>query len=173
MDIRRVATGYGGDGKAMVASDTAVQGIRTGPWEFHLLWGTDAKARFPDDGARPHAPNFFPPLEGCRFMVMTLEPESWPQPAPADPSAALAEIEAKLPGLLAPMEADGMHATNSIDFEYVIEGEVTLELDDGREVLLKAGDTLVQNGTRHRWHNRSSTPCRIVLCLVGAHRVGA
>jgi len=48
-----------------------------------------------------------------------------------------------------------------------------LELDDGRTVLLKAGDTLVQNGTRHRWRNVSSAPCRIVVCLVGAPRARA
>jgi quercetin dioxygenase-like cupin family protein len=31
----------------------------------------------------------------------------------------------------------------------VLEGEVWLELDDGAEVRLRPGDTVVQNGTRH------------------------
>ena len=49
-----------------------------------------------------------------------------------------------------------MHTTDTIDFEYVLSGEIALELDDGAEVVLHPGDTVVQNGTRHRWHNRSS-----------------
>ncbi|HXY21555.1 MAG TPA: cupin domain-containing protein [Burkholderiaceae bacterium] len=57
-----------------------------------------------------------------------------------------------------------------MDFDYVIEGEVTLELDDGKEVLLRAGDSVVQNGTRHRWRNESSRPVRVLACLIGARR---
>jgi len=65
-----------------------------------------------------------------------------------------------------------MHVSDTIDFEYIISGEVVLELDDGVEVRLRAGDTLVQNGTRHAWRNRGSEPCRMVCCLIGAHRMG-
>jgi quercetin dioxygenase-like cupin family protein len=70
------------------------------------------------------------------------------------------------------MEADhpGMHTTDTIDFIYVVSGEVWLELDDGQEVHLRPGDTVVQNGTRHAWHNRGSDPCQMVGVLVGAHR---
>ena len=32
------------------------------------------------------------------------------------------------------------------------------------------GDTVVQNGTRHAWRNKGRKPCRLVFCLVGAHR---
>ena len=55
----------------------------------------------------------------------------------------------------------GMHATDTIDFEVVLEGTVVLELDDGAEVTLHAGDTVVQNGTRHRWKNPGDTPARM------------
>ena len=48
----------------------------------------------------------------------------------------------------------GMHTTDTIDFEVVLEGTIVLELDDGAEVTLNPGDTVVQNGTRHRWRNR-------------------
>jgi quercetin dioxygenase-like cupin family protein len=44
-----------------------------------------------------------------------------------------------------------MHTTDTIDFEVVLSGEVTLELDDGVKKVLRSGDTMVQNGTRHRW----------------------
>ena len=68
-------------------------------------------------------------------------------------------------------DAPGMHTTDSIDFDYVISGEVWLELDDGEEVHLRAGDTVVQNGTRHAWRNKRSVPCSIVVCFIGARRI--
>jgi quercetin dioxygenase-like cupin family protein len=64
-----------------------------------------------------------------------------------------------------------MHRTDTVDYQYVVSGEVWLELDDAKEVLLRAGDTIIQNGTRHAWHNRTNTPCQMVFCLIGAqHR---
>ncbi len=89
-----------------------------------------------------------------------------------DFNEALIEMEEKLPGMATHMEPDSplMHTTNTIDFGYIISGEVWLELDNGKEVNLKTGDTVVQNGTRHAWRNKDSEPCRIVFCLIGAHR---
>jgi quercetin dioxygenase-like cupin family protein len=81
-------------------------------------------------------------------------------------------VEAKLPGMLARMEPDnpGMHTTDTIDFEVVVSGEVVLELDDGAERVLRPGDTVVQNGTRHRWANRRAEPAVVAVILLGAHR---
>jgi quercetin dioxygenase-like cupin family protein len=81
-------------------------------------------------------------------------------------------MDRRFPGLASHMERDnpGMHTTDTIDFEYILSGEIVLELDDGAEVVLHPGDTVVQNGTRHRWHNRSSEPAVYVAFLVGAHR---
>lgn len=56
------------------------------------------------------------------------------------------------------------------DLEYVISGRVVLELDDGAQVELGPGDTVVQNGTRHAWRNPYDEPCRMVVVLVGATR---
>lgn len=44
------------------------------------------------------------------------------------------------------------------------------ELDDGAEVLLGAGDTAVQNGTRRAWRNRGDEPCRMAVFMAGAYR---
>ena len=63
----------------------------------------------------------------------------------------------------------GMHRTATLDFEYVVEGTLTLELDDGREVELHPGDVVVQNGTRHRWRNRGDIPVKFIAFNVGAH----
>ena len=39
----------------------------------------------------------------------------------------------------------------------------------GAEVTLHAGDTVVQNGTRHRWKNPGDTPARMALFICGAN----
>lgn len=57
-----------------------------------------------------------------------------------------------------------------MDVDFVLSGEVDVELDDGVEVHLKAGDVLVQNGTRHAWRNQSDQPCVLVVAVTGARR---
>jgi hypothetical protein len=179
MQIRRVVTGHHADGKAVFAGDELVDGYRPTLMpgsEFHRLWGGDEVPHFPDDGSMPPHTTYFPPVGGFRFGTFTLPPAGTPPPADLDVPAALGELEASLPGMIAHMEpADpGMHTTSTIDFEVVLSGEVVLELDDGAEVTLRPGDTVVQNGTRHRWHNRGAEPATLAVFIVGAHhtRVG-
>ncbi|HEY8544705.1 MAG TPA: cupin domain-containing protein [Acidimicrobiales bacterium] len=175
MQVRRVVTGHDAEGRAVFAADEMVDGYRPAIMpgaEFHRLWGADATPRFPDDGSRPPEGDYFPPVGGFRFGTFTLPPEgSGELPADLDVSAALADMEEHLPGLLAHMEPNdpGMHTTATVDFEVVLHGEVVLELDDGAEVTLHPGDTVVQNGTRHRWHNRGPVPATLAVVIVGAH----
>ena len=175
MKVRRVVTGHTAGGKATVASDTEVEAITLALLpgaEFHRLWGADEPPTFPDDGAPRPAPNYFPPVGGFRFAMFSLAPDSVTRLKELDMGLALAEFAEKLPGMAEHLEIDhpGMHTTDTIDFEFVVSGEVWLELDDGKEVHLRAGDTVVQNGTRHAWLNKGTEPCRLVVCLIGAHR---
>jgi mannose-6-phosphate isomerase-like protein (cupin superfamily) len=170
-----VVTGHTPDGKSTVASDTEVDAITLGllpGTEFYRLWGADEAPTFPDDGSPRSAAAYFPPVGGFRFGLFTVAPDSVAMPKDLDIQRAMAEIEEKLPGVAAHLEADnpGMHTTDTIDFEYVLSGEVWLELDDGKEVHLQAGDTVVQNGTRHAWRNKHTEPCRLAFCLIGARR---
>jgi quercetin dioxygenase-like cupin family protein len=73
------------------------------------------------------------------------------------------------------MEPDdpGMHTTDTIDLEVILRGEVILELDDGAERLLRAGDTVVQNGTRHRWRNPGPEPALMAVLMLGARRAAS
>lgn len=175
MDVRRVVTGHDADGKAVFVSDQAVAPIvpQLLPGnEFHRLWGGDEAPRFPDDGSRPAAPSYFPPVGGYRFGLFTIPPDGGAgAPPDLDVHAALAEFEEKLPGLAGHMEVEnpGMHTTATIDFEVVLSGSVTLELDDGATVSLGPGDTVVQNGTRHRWSNAGTESAVLAVFICGAH----
>jgi quercetin dioxygenase-like cupin family protein len=65
-----------------------------------------------------------------------------------------------------------MHTTDTVDYGIVLEGEVWLELDDGKQIHLQAHDVVVQNGTRHAWRNKTQTPVKMAFVLIGANRKG-
>ena len=44
--------------------------------------------------------------------------------------------------------------------------------DDGAKVTLHPGDTVVQNGTRRRWHNPGDTTARVAVFMCGAAHSG-
>ena len=48
-----------------------------------------------------------------------------------------------------------MHRTRTVDYGIVLKGEIILILSDS-EVLLRAGDVVIQRGTDHAWENRSA-----------------
>jgi quercetin dioxygenase-like cupin family protein len=48
-----------------------------------------------------------------------------------------------------------MHRTISLNYNFVIEGEVELILDSGETRILKPGDMVVQRGINHAWRNIS------------------
>ena len=58
-----------------------------------------------------------------------------------------------------------MHRTETVDYAVVLEGEITLILDDG-DVSLKAGDVVIQRGTSHAWSNRSGKPVKMLYVLI-------
>lgn len=175
MKVRRVVTGHNESGKSVFVSDEAVEPttVQLMPQaEFHLLWGADNAPQFPDDGSMPEWRTYFPPIGGFRFGVFTVPPGvAGDALAGVNIEEAVADLEANLPGMIRYMDPSdpGMHTTDTIDFEVVLEGTVVLELDDGAEVTLRPGDTVVQNGTRHRWRNPGDTPAHVALFICGAN----
>jgi mannose-6-phosphate isomerase-like protein (cupin superfamily) len=175
VQVRRVVTGHDEAGRSVFASDEALAPFTPelfAGWAFHAVWGADATPAFPDDGTPPPTDTYFPAAGGFRFSLSTIPPAGTAARDDLDLDAANAEVERGMTGMLAHMEADdpGMHTTDTIDMEVILSGEVILELDGGAERLLRAGDTIVQNGTRHRWRNPGTEPCVMVIFMVGARR---
>ena len=173
MDFRCVVTGRDKSGKSVVVSNGPVPPVIVAAlpgYEFRRIWGNDGTPQLPSDGTPTVQPLYFPPKGGFRFGIFTIPPATSRDPEQVGSASALAEITQRLPGLLDVLEADhpGMHTTNTVDFDVVIAGEVCLELDDGAEVVLKAGDCVIQNGTRHAWQNRSPHDCVVAFALIGA-----
>ncbi|CAK96242.1 uncharacterized protein An02g00270 [Aspergillus niger] len=64
-----------------------------------------------------------------------------------------------------------MHRSITLDYITVTQGVVTLSTDDGSTVTLRAGDTVVQRGTMHKWGNPSDEWARLTSVMVQARPV--
>lgn len=173
--IRRVVTGHNAVGKSIFVSDGPTPHVfsRTkGSAVVHELWET---ARTPADNrgnadaiARSH--RLPPPPNGSVFRVIEYPPDS-------ERLAAIAREHA-LPDDSGRAEATdrnnprhpGFHKTATVDYAIVLSGEIYAMMDEG-EVLLKAGDVLVQRGTNHAWSNRTAAPAVIAFVLIDAEPV--
>ncbi|MNE76542.1 hypothetical protein D3C80_1727840 [compost metagenome] len=60
-----------------------------------------------------------------------------------------------------------MHKTPTIDYGVLLEGELWLELDNGEQRLIRPGDVVIQNGTRHAWRNKSPHLAKAIFFMVG------
>jgi mannose-6-phosphate isomerase-like protein (cupin superfamily) len=171
--LRRVVTGHSAEGKAVFASDEQVEPVSvSGASTLHPIWSADDAPTFPDDGSLPPTTGYWPPVGGFRYLLMTIAPSDGQQAgSPVDTD----ELNRLMPGLTEVMEPDepGMHTSDTVDLEVVLSGEITLELDDGVTRTMGPGDTIIQNGTRHRWRNAGSEPARVAVILIGANRTGS
>ena len=160
MGVRRIVTGHTKDGRSIVVSDEQVEGIAIGALgaSATLLWGRTDVGHFPDDGSPQAMSDAFPPPGGCAIAIITLAPDG----------DDFHQFVHNALAAYADPDQPGMHRTPTLDYDYVLDGTIGLELDDGAEVVLGPGDLVVQNGTRHRWHNRGQTVARYLSITVGA-----
>jgi quercetin dioxygenase-like cupin family protein len=172
--FRRVVTGHDASGKAVVLSDGPAPFVHVSAsepdWYSADIWRTNemparivAASAEPTLGPRRQLPaklgsvirvNHFPP-----------EPEAVRRMTPEDSRKAFAALGNEKAATFGkggrhPL----MHRTETIDYAIILSGEITMLLDEG-EVLLKAGDVLVQCGTNHAWTNRSTAPCVVAFVL--------
>ena len=172
---RRVVTGHKG-GKSVVLSDTELQkyAFKTIPGFEHIyVWaarGPHEADRAEVDEALPRSA--LPPAGGSLLQIVTYPPSARRSRSAGDQKAVVEEYRARLPGLAESFERDGsgMHATPSIDYALVLDGELWLELDDGEAVHLHAGDIVIQQATRHGWRNKSERPATIAFVMLAAGR---
>ncbi len=127
------------NGKSKAIEDGPAPDVRTDParpgFSSTFIWATDSTPASIDTASGP-AHVLTPPPGGSLCRVLTFPPECAPH--------------------------RGMRKIRTLDFCLILEGEITLVLDT-QEVELKAGDTVVQRGTRHAWSNRSDAPCVLAI----------
>ncbi len=172
--IHRVVTGHNARGQAVVTSSgplpTVIEVAAIPGTVFHEVWSTgESPARIanaPDPTLGPLA--LPPPAGGTRIRFVDIPPDTADFLAHgADRmQAAFAQIgDAQASTVKANSPHPLMHRTESVDYGVVIDGELTLVLDEG-EVQLQAGSVVVQRGTNHAWANRSGRNCRMLFVLI-------
>ena len=170
--IRRVVTGHDDKGRAVCIEDATAEKIfqrpnRPGVTLTNLWKCTTSPAEW--DGATDTLDGPFvlqPPEGGSVFRIVEFEPEDPEVLAKLDGKAAFAEMGAG-DNVVADARHPFMHRTDSVDYAIVLEGEITMLLDDN-EVQLSAGDVVIQRGTNHAWSNQGDVTCRIAFVLVDA-----
>ena len=175
--IRRVVTGHNAEGKSVFVSDGPSPHVMqrgTGSVTVTELWETRAT---PADNrgnadAIDRAFRLHPPKNGTVFRIIAYPPDKVRLPAlareaerPDDGSGRMAARDRGNP------RHAGFHKTDSVDYAIVLSGEIFAMMDEG-EVLLKAGDVLIQRGTNHAWSNRTDEPAYVAFVLIDAEPVG-
>ena len=173
--IRRVVTGHDKDGQSIFVMDgkapnvlemASMPGVAlTDLWRTRSSPASNAG----NADAATGRIKLEPPAEGTILRIVEFPPDSaWRKSA--DAKAAFASIGAGG----APDHESGdamMHATATVDYIIVLQGEIWAILDKG-EKLLKQGDILIQRGTNHSWSVRTKEPCVIAAVLIGAKPAG-
>ena len=173
--IRRVVTGHDASGKAVVLSDGPVPTVHSNPirpgqlsfevWKTHAMpVPIDAAQTEPTVGAR----SLQPPPHGTLFRISVVPPES-EETRKLTPEQARELFRKSGAGEASTFGSGGrhpmMHRTETVDYAVVLEGEITLLLDEG-DVQLKAGDVVIQRGTSHAWSNRSGKNVKMLYVLI-------
>ena len=161
---RLVVTGFDANGRPVVASDQRVVGPRAndvlGTWSAELWKMPAMPPSLMADGI-PAPKEDFPGPGGLLYRMLSIPSEKTLKDHPD-------EVEKHYGRRIVPDAPDyGMHRTNTVDLIIVVSGEVWCKFESS-EVLLKAGDSLVQRGGIHAWRNRSDAPCVIAAIIVGA-----
>lgn len=134
-----VITGYGPNGRSTVIStEEKASFAAVGFGELT----DDSEIQSEANTARPSIAKLY---ENDQPGVLPRPASGHLLPIPTTPNGAL-WLEMKFDGFY---ETE-FHRTDSIDFHYIVGGEVELILEDG-SVTLRAGDTVMLPGVVHRW----------------------
>jgi len=176
LDIRRISIGSQAGAKARIDTAGPVEALAPaalGGTQVFQIWGTDSTPVVGPGEQELSFDPYFPEPGGIRYVLVTMPPQDAPPPAAeVDPQDALAEVERLFPGVMAAMTPDeqGLHRTDTVDINLILDGELWLELDDGTETRLTPGYCVVQRGASHAWHNRGDRPALMASVLIGARR---
>ena len=165
--LRRIITGRGADGRSYVVADEEPRALGT----FHEMWATDvAPAGYgSEDEVAGRWVKLEPSDRGTVFRFFRVDPE--------DPVVDAEELERRAAKAFGSIGAAHcrpnterhayMHETRTVDYIIVLEGRVTLLLDDD-EVELEPHDVVIQRGTNHAWINKGSEPALLAAILIDA-----
>lgn len=178
--VRRIVTGHNSEGRSLFLSDEISPHLRPSPVNpdrgLTDLWRTNetpAKNEGTEDSAATEIV-LTPPGNGSVFRYFQIPPDD------TDPNKTPEQIQAEADASFKAMGAGhardanarhpNMHKTDTIDYIILLEGEITLILDEG-EVDMKPLDVVIERGTNHAWSNRSDKVAVLAAILIDAEPV--
>lgn len=172
MHVRRIVTGHDEQGNAVFVADAPAPRSKSFEdlpgYGISQVWATQPGLPTTEDLTQASG-SLIPGPGGTSLLMVSLPPDTV-MAAPLDPQRLVAQMIEAMPGLLETFEAadPAMHRSPTLDYGVLLEGELWLELDNGEQRLLRAGDVVIQQGTRHAWRNRSTQVAKAVFFMVGA-----
>lgn len=147
LNNRRVVTGLDGAGMSAVIFDDRIRSDKAGEEvPVTMVWRANSVPASNEGNADAgNVPFDFASLNdgGANFVMLELQPGTEPV----------------------------MHATNSLDFLFVIRGRVLLKLE-AEEVELGAGDLIVDRGVLHGWTALGQEPALLACVTIPAVPLG-
>jgi hypothetical protein len=172
--IRRIITGHDAAGRSTILQDGPSPNAMNMAGIDHFgvtdLWKTFGAPADIESAKDPCGDpiTLAPPRDGTVFRVVEFPPDAaylktW------DRHEAFASLGLSGADAVDPSSArhEGMHRTQTVDYAIVISGEIWAVLD-ATEVLMRAGDVLIQRGTNHSWSNRSDASALVAFVLIDA-----
>lgn len=138
---RRIVTGHNSGALATITKDSLIHGKQTGhgPW-IQLFWSSEALP--PDSNSNEDLGLVDTGLSNNGTIVRMVD---------------------------FPPHSTGMvHRSMTLDYIYVVDGEIVLTLDDKSRTTLKKGDMVVQQATMHGWDNDTDQWARLLCILIAA-----
>ena len=144
--LRRIVTAVDGDGQSYVLSDEEIP-------DAGMIWKADpGDTQAWIDAIDPDSVlKVVQPVPRGVFWVLAEYP----------PGAGMSPGHHQLEG----MDERGFHVTRTVDFIYVLDSGIVLDLDK-ESVELRAGDVVVQQVTRHAWRNPTDQTVRFIDVVV-------
>ena len=171
MPSKNVVTGINEEGNSYVAQDTPSPSAPLDMRRVILqeLWLDVPGDAAPDVSSHPSDPlALIPPAGGSVFRIIRYMP---PTRSDAPDDEILATNRKRWdPGAShdpSDKSNQGWHTTPTIDYGYIVSGEIELRVDEG-VTTLRAGDTFVQRATRHAWRVTSDEECVIAFVLIAS-----
>ena len=171
--MRRIITGHNQDGKSIVTLDgPPARSIGEDVGGLFELWNTDGSDIISTDEIDRADEDILlsPPSGGTKFRYFQINslpegvPEAMMQEIAADAFEKIGAAHHRVDTTKHP----AMHKTETIDYIILLEGNVTLILDE-EEIDLKPFDVVVQRGTNHAWVNNGNEPALLIAVLIDSN----
>ena len=171
--MRRIITGHNQNGKSIITLDgPPARSIGEDVGGLFEVWNTDGSDIISTDEIDRADEDILlsPPSGGTKFRYFQINPlpegvpDAMMQEIAADAFKKIGAAHHRVDTKKHP----AMHKTETIDYIILLQGDVTLILDE-EGIDLEPFDVVVQRGTNHAWVNNGDEPALLIAVLIDSN----